>query len=119
MCDLPNQGNALFAVVPSLAERGEPYMASRQTFGFVFFVLLCSGAAWLNAAETPPTTLLVLAKTDQTMFIVDPATQTVVGKVPAGPDPHEVIACADGKFAYISNYGGEFSIRAGDDLVRI
>jgi len=106
MCDLPNQGNALFAVVPSLAERGEPYMASRQTFGFVFFVLLCSGAAWLNAAETPPTTLLVLAKTDQTMFIVDPATQTVVGKVPAGPDPHEVIACADGKFAYISNYGG-------------
>src|SRR5208282_1196269 len=33
-------------------------------------------------------------------------TQTVVGKVPAGPDPHEVIACADGKFAYISNYGG-------------
>jgi len=26
--------------------------------------------------------------------------------VPVGPDPHEVIASADGKFAYVSNYGG-------------
>jgi YVTN family beta-propeller protein len=26
--------------------------------------------------------------------------------MPSGPDPHEVIASADGKFAYISNYGG-------------
>lgn len=81
-------------------------MASRRSFARVFFVLLCGGAALLNAAETPPIALLVLAKTDQTMFIVDPATQTVVGRVPAGPDPHEVIASADGKFAYISNYGG-------------
>jgi len=29
-----------------------------------------------------------------------------VGRVPAGPDPHEVIASPDGKIAYISNYGG-------------
>ena len=30
----------------------------------------------------------------------------VVARMPSGPDPHEVIASADGKFAYISNYGG-------------
>ena len=29
-----------------------------------------------------------------------------MGRVPAGPDPHEVIASPDGKIAYISNYGG-------------
>src|SRR5271157_1005778 len=81
-------------------------MASRRTFAFVFSVLLCSGAALLNAAETPQTALLVLAKSDQTMFIVDPATQNIVGRVPAGPDPHEVVASTDGKFAFISNYGG-------------
>src|SRR5271165_99004 len=69
-------------------------------------VLSCIGAALLNAAETPQTALLVLAKTDQALFIVDPATLTVVGQVPSGPDPHEVIASADGKIAYISNYGG-------------
>lgn len=82
-------------------------MASKRTFALVvFFLLLFSAAALLNAAETPQTALLVLAKTDQTMSIVDPVTLTVVGRVPSGPDPHEVIASADGKLAYISNYGG-------------
>lgn len=70
------------------------------------FVLACSGAAMLKAAETPQTALLVLSKAEQALFIVDPTTSNVVGQVPAGPDPHEVIASTDGKFAYISNYGG-------------
>jgi YVTN family beta-propeller protein len=30
----------------------------------------------------------------------------VIAKAPVGPDPHEVIASADGKLAYVSNYGG-------------
>jgi YVTN family beta-propeller protein len=50
--------------------------------------------------------LLVLSKGDLTLSIVDPATLKVVARMPSGPDPHEVIASADGKFAYISNYGG-------------
>ncbi len=29
-----------------------------------------------------------------------------MGRVPVGQDPHEVIASSDGKFAYVSNYGG-------------
>ena len=78
-------------------------MTSRLSLVLVFS---CIGAALLNAAETPQTVLLVLAKADQALFIVNPATLTVVGQVPSGPDPHEVIASADGKFAYISNYGG-------------
>ena len=40
------------------------------------------------------------------MAIVDPASLKVVGRVPAGKDPHEVTASADGKLAYVSNYGG-------------
>src|ERR1700737_1843805 len=60
----------------------------------------------LKAAETPQTSLLALSKGEQSLSIVDPATLTVVTRVPAGPDPHEVIASADGKLAFISNYGG-------------
>jgi len=30
----------------------------------------------------------------------------VIASMPSGPDPHEVIASDDGKFAYVSNYGG-------------
>ena len=48
----------------------------------------------------------MLAKTDNTLAIVDPKTLHVVARMPSGPDPHEVIASSDGKFAYISNYGG-------------
>lgn len=50
--------------------------------------------------------LLVLSKGDQTLSIVDPSTLKVIAHMPSGPDPHEVIASADGKTAYISNYGG-------------
>jgi YVTN family beta-propeller protein len=96
-------------------ERREKYMTSRLS---LVLVLFCIGAALLNAAETPQTALLVLAKTDQTLSIVDPATLTVVGQVPSGPDPHEVIASEDGKLAYISNYGGgSFSTITVIDLV--
>jgi DNA-binding beta-propeller fold protein YncE len=50
--------------------------------------------------------LLVLSKGDLTLSIVDPTTLKVLARMPSGPDPHEVIASADGKTAYISNYGG-------------
>jgi YVTN family beta-propeller protein len=97
-------------------ERREEYMTSRLPHVLVLF---CIGAALLNAAETPQTALLVLAKTDQTLSIVDPATLTVVGQVPSGPDPHEVIASEDGRFAYISNYGGgSFSTITVVDLAK-
>jgi len=70
-------------------------------------LLLCTGvAALLYASGTPSPALLILAKADQTMSIVNPATLAIVGQVPSGPDPHEIVASTDGKFAYISNYGG-------------
>jgi DNA-binding beta-propeller fold protein YncE len=49
--------------------------------------------------------LLVLSKGALTLSVVDPVTLTVLGKVPSGPDPHEVAASADGRTAYVSNYG--------------
>lgn len=72
----------------------------------VIVIAFALGVETLDAAETPSTALLVLAKTDHTLAIVDPATQTVIAKIPSGPDPHEVIASDDARYAYISNYGG-------------
>src|SRR5258707_13822098 len=57
-------------------------------------------------AQTPSPALLVLEKSDNSLAIVAPATLQIVARVPAGPDPHEIVASADGKLAYISNYGG-------------
>jgi YVTN family beta-propeller protein len=64
--------------------------------------------------------LLVLSKGDLVLAVVDPATLQVVGKVPSGPDPHEVTASSDGRTAYISNYGagrGGFNTLTVADLV--
>ncbi|MCU1235052.1 MAG: hypothetical protein JWP63_3019 [Candidatus Solibacter sp.] len=70
----------------------------------ILTIALACGAVY--AASTPANSLVVLSKADQTLAIVDPATLKVVARMPSGPDPHEVVASADGKFAYVSNYGG-------------
>ena len=58
------------------------------------------------AQSTPQRSLLALSKRNHTLSIVDPATLQIVARAPVGPDPHEVIASADGKIAYVSIYGG-------------
>lgn len=67
------------------------------------FVL--TGGPALFAQATPQESLLVLSKVDRTLTIVDPVSLKAVAKVPAGDDPHEVVASADGRFAFVSNYG--------------
>lgn len=57
------------------------------------------------AAQIPSPALLVLEKNDKSLAIIDPATLKVTARIPAGEDPHEIVASDDGKFAYISNYG--------------
>lgn len=84
-------------------------------------ILLLGGllaSAFLRAQSTPSEALLILAKRDRTLAIVDPSNLQVVARVPVGPDPHEVTASADGKFAYVSNYGfGAYHTLAVVDLV--
>jgi YVTN family beta-propeller protein len=70
----------------------------------IFLAFLTAGIVW--SQSTPRAALLALSKGDHTLAIVDPASLKVVAKVPVGEDPHEVIASSDGKFAYVSNYGG-------------
>jgi len=71
-----------------------------------------------SQSNTPKKSLLVLSKHDQTLAIVDPESLRVLARVPVGDDPHEVIAAADGKTAYVSNYGfGAFHTLAVVDLI--
>ncbi|MGO8789257.1 MAG: YncE family protein [Terriglobia bacterium] len=72
----------------------------------LILMLVLVGSGSLRAQSTPSPALLILAKSDRSLAIVDPATLKVMGRVPAGPDPHEVIASPDGMTAYMSNYGG-------------
>jgi hypothetical protein len=67
--------------------------------------LLLASGLWFTAALplAAGPSLLVLNKGDLTMAIVDASTLQVTGRVPTGPDPHEVEASADGRYAYVSN----------------
>jgi YVTN family beta-propeller protein len=49
--------------------------------------------------------LLVLNKDDATLAIIDPASGKILGTVPVGQGPHELVTSTDGKWAFASNYG--------------
>jgi YVTN family beta-propeller protein len=79
-------------------------------------LLGCLGTGALRGQTAASGSLLVLAKADQMLAIVDPGTLQVLGRVPSGPDPHEVVASSDGRLAYISNYNGGGNIITVVDL---
>jgi YVTN family beta-propeller protein len=92
-------------------------MRSRHAF---LTALFCFVIAPTSAQDSTAGRLLVLSKGDLMLAVVDTATLQVVGRVPSGPDPHEVAAAADGRTAYISNYGagrGGFNTLTVADLV--
>ena len=87
-------------------------------FASLVLVVAFLGSHFLQARETPVDSLLVLAKADGILAIVDPSSLHVIARIPVGHDPHEVIASADGKTAYASNYGGgDYNTLAVADLV--
>ena len=70
------------------------------------FAALCGCLVLLTVtARTQSPRLLVLNKDDATLSIVDPASGNVLGTVPTGEGPHELVVSDDGKIAYASNYG--------------
>jgi len=79
----------------------------RVTFRGLIYGLagLLLATTWVQAQKPGKPMLLVLAKKDETLAIIDPATLQVVAKVPTGGNPHEVIASSDGRTAWVSNYG--------------
>jgi DNA-binding beta-propeller fold protein YncE len=81
----------------------------------LFAATLCSAPATAQSAGSA--SLVVLSKGDQTLAVVDPKTLQVLGRVPSGPDPHEVVTSSDGRMAYIANYNGGGNIITPVDLV--
>jgi len=64
-------------------------------------LLLC---AVFTRAQTQ-SYLLVLNKAENSLAVLDGRDYRVVARITVGEGPHEVIASADGRFAYVSNYG--------------
>ena len=102
-------------------------MKRKHLSGFFLPALILISAASLTPthAQTAPdkrplasaptsAALLVLNKAENTLAIIDPATLQVLARVPVGEGPHEVIAAADGRRAYVANYGTQQKL--GDSI---
>jgi YVTN family beta-propeller protein len=90
----------------------------KRILSSLFLVASMFGATLVHAADTPANALLILAKRDGMLLIVDPSSLQVIARIPVGNDPHEVIASTDGNTAYATNYGsGVYNTLAVVDLV--
>ena len=85
-------------------------------------------AALHGSAQPRGPRLLVLNKEDATFTVINPESGAVLATVPTGEGPHELVASADGKIAFASNYGtgpapghtiSMIDIAAGKELRRI
>jgi YVTN family beta-propeller protein len=77
-------------------------MNVERVYVIVAIVLALSSSGVLTQSSSR---LLVLNKEDAALAIVDPESGRVLGTVPTGEGPHELVVSTDGKFAFASNYG--------------
>lgn len=78
----------------------------------LFSIIIVVGDYVIVVGQTKPV-LVALNKNDATLAIINPTDMTLLGKVPTGDSPHEVVLSADGKTAFVSNYGAQ---TAGNSL---
>lgn len=87
-------------------------MSNKLKFKTAFLLVFSIVIVWRNyvivIGQTPPKPVLVaLNKNDSTLAIIDPNEMKIVGKVSTGDSPHEVVLSADGKTAFVANYGAQ------------
>lgn len=80
-----------------------------MSFKFKLFLLAvaCLSFVVQAAAQSSAPVLVALNKNDATLAIVDPVSMKLLGKVATGEGPHEVVLSADGKTAFVANYGAQ------------
>ena len=77
----------------------------RRIVWVVAMAALAVAVGRVPLAQRASARLLVLNKDDADLAIVDPASGAVLGRVPVGQGPHELVVATDGRTAFGSNYG--------------
>lgn len=80
-------------------------IAYRAAMSLLFALTSAIGSPSISSARIDQGALLVLNKSENTLAIVDPSTLKVLARVPTGEAPHEITVSADGRLAFVSNYG--------------
>lgn len=80
----------------------------------VFGIIFVFGNYVIVIGQTTKPVLVALNKADSTLAIIDPSSMKVVGKVPTGDTPHEVVLSADGPDAVL-----KINLESGEMLGRV
>ena len=98
----------------------------KRNAGLILIALAALAVA--SAAQSRGARLLVLNKEDATLNVINPESGAILATVATGQGPHELVATADGKTAFASNYGtgpapghtiSMIDVAAGKELRRI
>jgi DNA-binding beta-propeller fold protein YncE len=86
-------------------------MSRKFKFKVLFILAVSIIITWRNyvivIGQTTKPVVVALNKADATLAIIDPASMKIVAKVATGDSPHEVVLSADGKTAFVANYGAQ------------
>ncbi len=86
-------------------------MSGKTKFKVLFLLCFSIIIAWRNyvivIGQTSKPVLVALNKNEASLTIIDPKDMKVIGKVPTGDSPHEVVISIDGKTAFVANYGAQ------------
>jgi len=77
----------------------------RARYTWLATVVLGLATVSIPSAQRSSAQLLVLNKEDANLAVVDPVSGNVLGRVPVGVGPHELVTSTDGTIAFASNYG--------------
>src|SRR4051812_3575794 len=84
-------------------------MSNKTKFKVLFLLCFSIVIIWRDwvivIGQTNKTVLVALNKAESSLAIIDPKDMKVLGKVPTGDSPHEVVLSADGRTAFVANYG--------------
>jgi DNA-binding beta-propeller fold protein YncE len=78
----------------------------RHSVRWVGFAVLIGAAAIASAQQKSSAMLAVAIRPDKappSIMFLDPVSGKLLGRVPAGPDPHNMEASADGRFLFVAN----------------
>ena len=90
--------------------------SKKRLIGCAVFLCILVFAVRPAPAQIPSPAIVVLSEDSSSLAIIDVQTKRIVGRVPTGEGPHEVAASADGKLAFVTNYGLTDPVKPGDSI---
>ena len=84
-----------------------PFLCRRAAHAVALALLVQAALLSGGAALAQSPSLLVVNKAENSLAVLDPASGKVVSRIRTGDGPHEVALSADGRTAFVTNYGAQ------------